>query len=322
MRRLLFCVLLAITASAPLLRAEDATQDPKAALASLADLSRRGQLPQLIDTANSLLSTNKLAPTDQAMALVYLGYAYQQRGEFTKATANYGKALTIVDRDGQHSSEYAATLATLATVYSQIGQIDTAKHILIRAVGMFESENDHAGAAMVWNDLATIAAEHNSRSDAHKFMERSIAESKLANNMASGELASITTSEGRISELDGNPRIAISDYQHALELWKQTGKDQQPREAWLDVLLGNAYLQAGDTVNALASTKRGLAMLEATSGRQTVRYLAAELVYSKVLDATGAHDQAATLRKEAQSGMNTSTDRQRAQSQISVSALR
>ena len=320
MRRILFCVLLGIISSAPLLNAQAPMQDPKTALASLADLSRRGQLPQVIDAANSLLADNKLMPTDQAMALVYLGYAYQQRGEFNKATANYEKALAIVDHDSQRSSEYAATLATLATVYANIGQVDTAKHVLLRSVQMFESENDHAGAAMIWNDLAAIATDQHARGEAHKDMTRCIAETKLASDITPGELAAISMTEGRIAELDGDPRTAISDYQHSLDLWKQTNKDQQQRTAWLYVLLGEAYLQAGDIASAQESTSRGLAMLEATSGRQTLRYLNAQLVYSKVLDASGDHNEASTLRKEAQTALN--TDRRAAQGQVSISALR
>jgi tetratricopeptide (TPR) repeat protein len=256
------------------------------------------------------------------MALIYLGHAYQQRGEFTKATANYEKALAVVNRDGQHPSEYAATLGALATVYAQIGQFDTAKHVLLRSIHLFENEKDHEGAAMIWNDLATLTVEQHSRGDAHKYMAHSISESQLAGNMTPGEFAALATTEGRIAELDGDARAAVADYQHALDLWKQTNKDQQQRTAWLCVLLGGAYLQAGDIPNAREATSRGLAMLEASSGRQTLQYLAAELVYSKVLDASGAHDEASTLRKEAQASLNTGTDRQRAQSQISVSALR
>jgi tetratricopeptide (TPR) repeat protein len=318
MRRILFCVLLAVMTIAPLTRAED----PNTPLASLADLTRRGQLPQVIQTASSLLASNTLSPADQAMALIYLGFAYQQRGEFTTATSDYERALAVVDRDGQHPSEYAATLATLATVYAQIGQIDTAKHVLLRSVHLFESANDHAGAAMIWNDLATIAADQHSRGEAHRDMAHSISESQIATNITPGELAGIATTQGRIAELDGDPHTAISDYTHALDLWKQTNHDQQQRIAWLYVLLGGAYLQAGDIANAREAATHGLSMLEAASGRQTVKYFSAQLAYSKILDASGAHDQASTLRKEAEAALNTGTDRQRAQGQISVSALR
>jgi tetratricopeptide (TPR) repeat protein len=284
-------------------------------------MSRRGQLPELIRAANSLLATDKLTPAEQGTALFYLGYAYQQRGEFTKATATYEKSLAALERDGHHPSEYAATLATLATVYSETGQVDTAKHVLLRSIHLFENESDHTGAAIIWNDLANIAAEQRSRGEAHKYMARSIAESHLA-NMEPGQLAPLSTTEGRIAELDGDPRTAISDYEHALDLWKQTHLDQQQRTAWLYVLLGGAYLQAGDITNARETASRGLALLEASSGRQTPRYLAAEFTYSKILDASGAHDEATTLRKDAQASLNTGTDRQRAQTQISVSALR
>ena len=318
MRRILFCVLLGIMTSAPLMRAQDAVSP----IANLSDLIRRGQLPQLIQAANSLLATDKLTPADQGMALIYLGYAYQQRGEFTKATASYEKALAVVNRDGQHASDYAAALATLAGVYVQIGQFDTAKHVLLRSVHMFENEGDHAGTAMMWNDLATIAAEQHSRGEAHKFMARSVAESRLANNFTTSELAALATTEGRIAELDGDPHTAIADYQRSLDLWKQSHADQQPKTAWLYVLLGNAYLQAGDIANARETTSRGLAMLEASSGRETPRYFAAEVAYSKVLDASGSHDEASRLRKEAQASLNTGTDQKRAQSEISVSALR
>lgn len=318
MRRILFCVLLGIMTSAPLLNAQDAVNP----IANLSDLIRRGQLPQLIEAANSLLETDKLTPADQGMALIYLGYAYQQRGEFTKATSNYEKALAIANRDGQHTSDYAATLATLAAVYAQIGQFDTAKHVLLRSVHLLEELNDHAGAAMIWNDLATIAAEQHSRGESHKDMARSIAESKLADGITTGELAALATTEGRIAELDGDPHTAVSDYRHALELWSQSREDQQPKTAWLYVLLGTAYLQAGDVANARETTSRGLTLLEASSGRETPRYFAAEVAYSKVLDASGAHDEASRLRKEAQASLNTGTDRQRAQSQISVAALR
>lgn len=318
MRRILFCVLFGIMTSAQLFGA----QDSNSALATLSDLSQRGQLQQLIDTANSLLATDKLSPADQGTVLIYLGNAYQQRGEFTKATGNYEKALTVVNRDGQHASEYAATLAVLATVYAQIGQIDTAKHVMLRSIHLFEDENNHAGAAMIWDDLATIAAERSSRGEAHKDMAHAIAESQLADNLTPGDHAALATTEGRIAELDGDPRTAITDYEHALDFWKQTHKDQEQRTAWLYVLLGGAYLQAGDIANARENTSRGLVLLETSSGRETPRYLLAELTYAKVLDASGAHNEASRLRKDAQAGLNTDTDRQRAKSEISVNALR
>ena len=88
------------------------------------------------------------------------------------------------------------------------------------------------------------------------------------------------------------------------------------------MLLGNAYLQAGDLADARETTHRGLSFMEASSGHQSPRYFAAELAYAKVLEASGANDEASRLRKEAQAGLNTSPGRQSAQTEISISALR
>lgn len=323
MRRILSFALLALIASTPLLTAQEpAAQDPDSVLPTLSALIHRGQLAQVIDAANSLLATGKLTPADQGIALIYLGYACQQRGDIAKATADYEKALAVINRDGQHSSDYAAALGTLSTVYVETSQVDTAKHVLLRAIHLFESESNHAGAAMMWNDLATIAAEQHSRRDAHKFIAHSIAESRLADYVTHGEFAIIATTQGSIAELDNDPHTAISDYLHALDLWKQSSEAQPPRTAWLYVLLGGAYLQAGDIPNARENTSHGLALLEACSGTGTPRYFLAQLAYSKVLDASGAHDEASALRSQAQAAMNTGTDQQHSRSTISINALR
>jgi tetratricopeptide (TPR) repeat protein len=320
MRRILLCVLFGIISSASRI----AAQDQSSGLARLSELSRHGQLPQLIQAANSLLASANLPPADQGIVLTYLGHAYQQSGDFARATAYYEKALAIINRDGRHPAEYATALGTLATLYAEMGQTDTAKHILLRSVRLFEKQDDHAHAAMIWNDLATIAADDRSSRDAHKSMARSIAESQLAANITPDQLAALTATQARIAELDGDPRTAVSDYQRSLALWKQSHEDRHPQTAWLYVLLGGAYLQAGDIVSAHENTSRGLTLLEASAGRQNPRFFAAQLAYSRVLDASGAHDQASNLRKQAESklNLNTDADRHRALEQISISALR
>lgn len=317
MRRMLSCVLLGILSAALCIGA----QDQNTALANLSELSRSNQLPQLIQSANSLLASAKLTPTEQGIVFTYLGHAYQQGGEFTKATTYYEKALAVIDRDGQHSTAYATTLGTLATLYADIGQIDTAKHVLLRSLRLFENENDHTGTAMIWNDLATLAADQRAHGEAHKYMARAIAESHLAPNASQDHLAALATTQARIAELDGDSQAAIAGYQHALTLWKQSHDEHHPDTGWLYVLLGGAYLQAADITDARETTRRGLTVLEGTSGRNA-RFFAAQLVYSKVLDAAGSHDEASRLRKEAQASLNTGTDRKQAQGEISVAALR
>lgn len=317
MRRILLCVLFGIMTSAPPTSAQDKTSE----LARLSELSRRNLLPELIQAANSLLTNEKLTAVEQSTALTYLGHAYQQGADSHTAIGYYEKALATLDRDGPHPVEYATTLAAMATLYAEIGQADTAKQMLLRSVHLLEKNgNHHAEAAWIWNDLATIAANEHSRREAHKSMAHALAEAQLDPNISSDETASFLTTQAKIAEIDGDSRTAVADYQHALALWKQTHEDQHPETAWLYVLLGCAYLQTGDLASARQMTSVGLKLLEASSDHQTPRYLDAELAYSKVLDASGSHDEASRLRKEAQTGMTAVG--KRSQGEISISALR
>ncbi|HEX5284263.1 MAG TPA: tetratricopeptide repeat protein [Bryocella sp.] len=317
MRRILSCVLFAIVTSASLSSAQEQNSD----LNYLGRLSRYNQLPQLIQTANALLANQNLAPAVRAVTLTYLGHAYQKSGDTHEATTCYENALALLERDGSHPVEYATTLGALATLYADTGQMDTARHVLLRSADVLEKDGDHhEEIALIWSDLAVVAVDKHSSRDAHKFMARALDESQRATDFSSDATSALLTAQGSIAGLDGDPRTAITDYQRSLDLWKLNHADQHPDTGWLYVLLGGAYLQAHDTVSARQMTSHGLNLLEASSGPQNPRFLAAELVYSKVLDASGSHNEASKLRKEAQATLK--ADSKRSQGEISIAALR
>lgn len=317
MRQILYCVLLEIMICAPPLGA----QDESAALGHLSALSQQDQLPQLIQAANSLLTNPSLTPSEKATTLTYLGHAYQRGGDFHTATTYYEKALAVLDRNSLHSTEYATTLGALATLYAETGQFEIAKHVLLRCTDLLEKDGDHhAEIAMIWNDLATIATDIHSKREAHKCMARATAELQQTANVSQNETAAFAATQGRIAQLDGDPNTAIADYQQSLTLWAQTHPSEHLQTGWLQVLLGSAYLQAGDIATARLLTKRGLSLLEESSGRQSTLYFTAELAYSKVLEAAGSYDEASKFRKEARSSMTAESNR--AKSEISVAALR
>ena len=316
MKRLLFCVFVGLVFFA--LPAKP--QDPNNALAYLSSLSSSNQLPKLIQAANSLLTNDKLTTADRSMVLTYLGHAYQQGGDFHTATSYYEKALALLDHDGLHPAEYATILGALATLYAVTGQSDTAKHVLLRSVHLLEKAGDHhAELAIFWNDLAVIAADQHSNHEAHKSMARALAELQQATNVSPDETEALTTTQARIAEIDHNFPAAITGYQHALALWSQAHGEQNPEGGMLYVLLGGAYLEGGNIASAREMTTHGMNLLEATSGRQSARYLVAQLTYSKVLDASGSHDEAVKYRNEAQAIMSAET--KRAQGEISAAAL-
>ena len=317
MRRILVCVFVILSCPAACIGAND----DNSAVFPLSELSRHNEIPKLIETANSLLAEASLQPIEQGIVLTYLGHAYQLRGDFHNATAYYEKALALLDRDGRHPFEYATTLSSLGTLYAETGQIDTAKRVLHRSVHLFEKAGGHhSEVAIVWNDLATIAAGQHSRHEAHRCMTHAIAESQLSDKLTSDDLSSIAATQASIAELDGDRRSAVSGYQRSLTLSKLSHEDEHPETAWLYVLLGEAFLRTGNIAEARENISRGLKLLEESAGRQSSRFLGAELAYAKVLDASGAREEASTLRKDAEA--NLKREAERAQGEVSLSGLR
>lgn len=314
MKRLLGCVLLVISTTSLI------AQDQNSALARLSDLGHSGQIPQLIQAADSLLASGNLSPVVQGIVLTWLADAYQETGDFQQATASYEKALAIINRDGRHAKEYGIALSAFAVMYAESGDADAAKHVLLRSVRLLQKQGAHLELASTWNNLAALAAEAHSRRNARNYMEHALAEAQLAPNLSPDAIADLTTTQARIAELDHDPTTAIQDYQRALDLWKQSHGDQNVRAAWLDVLMGRAYLQAGDLPNAREMTLRGLQILQTNPGPLSPRFLQAELDYSKILQASGASGEASTLRKQAEAALTTASHR--TAGEISISALR
>src|SRR5215469_6897661 len=301
MRRILLCVFLGIMTSASLVSA----QTLSSAINHLSVLSRQNQIPELIQAANSLLATEKLTPLEQSLVLTFLGHGYKESGDVRQATAEYEKALAILEHDGHHPVEYATTLGALAILYGDIGQGDTAKRLLLRALDLLEKDgHEHAAMAWFWNNLATIAADEQSKRDAHKYMSRTLAELHLVPDPSPDETQAITTTQAKIAQIDNDPRAAVAGYQKALSLSKQIHGEQHPETGMLYVLLGDAYLQAGDVASARQVTTLGLNLLEASCGRQSRRYLAAEMVYCRRRGASGARNEASALCKEAEAGQS------------------
>src|ERR1700722_10893935 len=227
-------------------------------LERLSQLSGQGQFRELIDTAKPLLnspnSNTALNPLEQGKAWTYVGYAYEEEGDFTNAVPSYEKALEIMGRNGEDTKNYATTLSTFSSLYLQMGQPETAKRMLLRSLRIYEGNHDHAGMAMTWSNLGMIAVSRNLKHEAHKCVERAIHESELTHDLEDDYFSSLSSTQARLFELDGNPAAAVSAYEHSLALWEHAHGEQHPEVGWLNILLGKACLEAGNISKANEKT--------------------------------------------------------------------
>jgi hypothetical protein len=69
------------------------------------------------------------------------------------------------------------------------------------------------------------------------------------------------------------------------------------------MLLGKSYAQAGQNAVAMEEMRKGLRILEQSTGTNSVKFLAAEIAYSEVPDRSGAHTEATRLKDSAVQGL-------------------
>jgi hypothetical protein len=287
----------------------------------LSQLSQEGRFQELVETAKPLLAGYSLSPVEQGKAWTYLGHAYQQEGDLKDAVPAYEKALEIMSRNGEDRPEYATTLSAFSSLYLDMNQPDVAKHILQRTLRLYEKQHNHAGMAMIWSNLGTIAVGRSAKGEAHKCVERAQHEVELAGDLGEDYYASFSSMQARLSELDGDASAAIPEYQHAISLWEHAHGPQHPEVGWLNVLLGRAYLEAGDIAQANEKTRKGWDMIAATLGSDNAKFMLAEIAYANVLEALNEHSRASAMRSEANARLSI-VSRDCMQCRISAAALR
>jgi Flp pilus assembly protein TadD len=82
---------------------------------------QQSQFAKVIEEIPRLISSNRLDNGELGRALVLLGFAYQELGEFMQARRAYKRALSLLLDHQAPSPEYAAALESLADLYQDMG---------------------------------------------------------------------------------------------------------------------------------------------------------------------------------------------------------
>jgi tetratricopeptide (TPR) repeat protein len=150
------------------------------------------------------------------------------------------------------------------------------------------------------SDLAGVAFSRQKTNAGRRYLERAIKEAQLANDLDDDDLAAIASMRGWLAQLDGDLATSVLRYRQSLDLVTKRHGEEHPFVGWGYMLLGRAHADVGELTTALPEMNRGLAILGRTLNNQNPKYLAAEIAYSHVLDATGAHQEAAQIRTSAE----------------------
>jgi tetratricopeptide (TPR) repeat protein len=122
----------------------------------------------------------------------------------------------------------------------------------------------------------------------------------LADDLDGDDRVAIASLQGWKAKFDGDVTMSVASYQRALDLSRRLHGEEHPSTGWSYLLLGEAHAEAGQLTNALGEMRQGVAILDHTLSRQNPHYLVAELAYSRILDATGSHTEAARIKATAE----------------------
>lgn len=295
---------------------------PLQQLADAFALELKAQPAKAIASAQTLIDAKVLDSANTGRAWDLLGLAYEDQGRFLEVQHAYEQASHIFEALPSSTSDYAAVIDNLGSLYRDMGRVEIAIMLRRKALHLYEQIGDHAGMARANQNLTGLELSQNHVREGRKYLKHAFEEEKLAKDIEGDDLAAIASMQGWLADVDGNTSLAISSYQRALNLWRGQNGEEHPLSGWGYMLLGRAYLDGGDVDSSLAVMRKGLAILERTLEHHNPRYLTAEMAYSDALQRAGSSAQAAQIKMEAQQGLKDFYRSQCTGCTISVQAFR
>jgi tetratricopeptide (TPR) repeat protein len=274
---------------------------PQQELRNCLVLEQEAKFDEAIAAGRAAISSGQLTEVEMGRAYIMLGFAYHQEGKFNDAQAAFERSLRVFEHDTEHLSDYAAALNDYGGLYGDAGQLDIAEAMWLRALQVREQIGDHAAIVRSLTDLAQVAVAQKRLNQAAEYIRRASVEVKSAHDLTDDDFSVFFEAQAWLALSQGHASTAVDNFQHALEISRRIRGEGHWLTGWEYILRGKAYAQSGNLNASLADMRQGLAVLDRSLGRRSLKYVAAELAYSQVLDRSGSHTEAAQLRASAES---------------------
>lgn len=294
-----------LAVSLSMTRSVAAQMDTDRQLGAAVQLASQGHFEDARDLARSVVRSKELNDMERGRAWTILGSIYQYHGEFQEAMTSYEKALSILKERDEYASDYSATLATTATLFLDMRQVDLAAQVEIRALQVDKRSLNHSAIAADCVSLANIELGRKHSRKAQVWLDQAVQEAKSAPHLDSSFYAMLASSQAWLEELTGDASAAIAGYQNDISYLVELHGTQSLSVGWAYILLGKAYLKNAEITDALSSIRTGCALLRATVGTAHPRYLLAQIAYSEALKSAGQRAEAVRVRQEAERELKT-----------------
>lgn len=252
-------------------------------------LDKAGKATEAIDLLEPLLQGGREPANqrDRGVARAVAAKAYQDAGDFDKAQRYYEDALAILSTTAGTIGDQASTLDNFGSLYKDKSQFAQAQSLREKALDLYKSKGDHAGSAVVFNNLTEMALEQNRLKEAEKYLASAVAEMKAAPTLPAEDQAALYTNKGTLSLLNGERGDARDSYRKAIELWTNAFG---PDHYWVGlgyVLIAQSDAAFGYYDVAERDVQKGMQILQEALGRSSRNYALAQVVEARILKASG-----------------------------------
>jgi tetratricopeptide (TPR) repeat protein len=287
-------------------------------------LSNQGEIAQVIRILEPLVHSEPGALDDASRGSAWnlLGSAHEDLGEYDIARRCYEAAIHLLKTLPAAGSTYASTLANLGSLETSMGQLDAAETTLHKAKELYSKTGNHTGLAEIGTSLAILAIAHNDMQAARRFMADAFREADIVKNLDDSDRAEMYGAEGLLAARTHHFAAAISAHQESIDFWIRARGPKHYLVAIGYALQGDAYRELGDYSKAYTDFAAALALVEQTVGRNTPMYAATELLYARLLHATGANVEATRTEAEAKARLEAIHQQQCDTCSISAAGLR
>jgi tetratricopeptide (TPR) repeat protein len=296
---------------------------PTKEIARAANLNDEGRFSEANQKIGSLFAQGQL--DDDALigiACNIRGVALQNLGDWEGARRSYETAAAILRAKPDRIQQYASALDNLGSLKLDMGQLQEARSLRIRARQLYRSVNDHPGAARASVNLALVALALRGRKDARRFLADAIREESLVPKPDVGDLAALYDARALECFRDGQLNDALNEINYAIGLWTEHyGPHYYLLATGLSLRgLIKSALHTGD--DARADFRLSLDILTMNNSADSKAYFIVERAYARVLRDSGQRGEADRLEIEAKEGLQGLSRRQCNGCSVSAESVR
>jgi tetratricopeptide (TPR) repeat protein len=287
-------------------------------------LSEQGEFAQVIQILEPLAHSEPRALDDfsRGRAWNILGPAYEALGNYDAGRRSYEAAIELLRTVPDARSMYASALNNLGSLEIYMGQFHAAETALRKAKGLYAKSDDHEGLAEVATNLTILALDRNNTHAARAFLVDAFGEAERAKGLSDSDRAEMYSVKGVVAARDRDFAAAVLDYGQSIDFWIRARGPKCYLAALPYAARADAFRELGDYSKAKSDITAALLLVAQTVGRNDAVYATTELIYARLLRATGAKAEAAQKENEAKALLKTTRRQQCNNCSISSAAFR